>query len=469
MRLVVVSNRVVYDEAPQAGGLSSAIQNALRNLGGLWIGWNGEVSEEEKKYQCKQSNINFQLFTLTPKEYQDYYLSFSNEVIWPICHLRPTYIRSIENTYKTYQSVNRKFAQAALEHLQAEDVVWVHDYHLLLTGYYLRELGFQGQAGYFHHIPIPPLDLIKTIPHHQALLSGLVSYDLVGVQTRNDLKNLRHYYEYLSEINPFIVISQKNNNYFHVNLAGRSTKFSYYPISIDTAGIEKTARVSTKLQEIEQLRNSLDQRPLLIGVDRMDYSKGLENKYNALEKYLQLFPGENSPVLLQIANKSRHDINSYQGLCTQLGSMASKINADHGTPCYTPIRYLNTVYAHPLLTGLYRLAKVGVVTPTKDGMNLVAKEYVAAQNPEDPGVLVLSEFAGAAAELTQALIVNPFDTTSVTQALHDALHMPLVERIQRHQALLHTLRQHDIHAWCAQFLGDLRATQTQCLLQEVLP
>lgn len=468
MRLVVVSNRVAYDEKPQAGGLASAIQNSLAKRNGLWIGWSGEISEEKKEFQCSHRNIHFQLFSLTPKEYQDYYLSFSNEIIWPISHLRSSYINSIASSYKTYHNVNRKFARAALQHLQADDVVWVHDYHLLLTGKHLRALGFQGKTGYFHHIPIPPPEFIQTIPHHCALLSGLLSYDLVGVQTRNDLKNLLGYYEYLAEKDTNLAII-KHADYFLIECAGRSTKFANYPISIDTRGIEKLAQASTDLPDIQQLKTTLAQHPLIIGVDRLDHSKGLENKYDALEQYLKQFPCAPSPVLLQIANKSRHDIDSYQILSTQLESMACKINADHGSTSYTPIHHRHTVYSHEVLAGLYRMAKVGLVTPTKDGMNLVAKEYVAAQNPKDPGVLVLSEFAGAAAELTQALIVNPFDTTSVTQALHAALHMPLAERIQRHQALLHTLRQHDIHAWCAQFLGDLRATQNQPALQEVLP
>lgn len=469
MRLIIASNRVTTGDKPHAGGLACAIQNALSKVDGLWMGWNGEVKENEEIHQSRQNGIEYHLFPLKEKEYLDYYLGFSNEVLWPICHLRPSYLRAIENHYKTYRDVNQKFAQQILKCHQEGDVVWVHDYHLLLVASYLRELGLKGKTGYFHHIPVPPPELIRTIPHHDHIFTSLLSYNVVGVQTQGDLKNLFDYYQQLSDNNSYITIQGSAQNSFSICFFDRTTRFGVYPISIDTLGIEQLSEKSQNYPEILELQESLQQRPLLIGVDRIDYSKGLENKYHALDKYLNRYPSDQAPVLLQIANQSKHDLTTYQALRTQLEALASKINADHGTPSYSPIRYLNTVYPHEVLTGLYRAARVGLVTPTKDGMNLVAKEFVAAQNPKDPGVLVLSEFAGAANELTEALIVNPFHTHNVTQAIHEALNMPRSERIQRHQALLHKLRKQDIHAWCRSFMQDLGVASEADAVEEVQP
>ena len=471
MRIIIVSNRVAHEEKPQAGGLASAILNILRTRDGLWIGWDGRISESQESFTASNSSIDFRLFPLSDKEYSEYYLSFSNEIIWPVCHLRPSYLRATENTYRTYCSVNQKFAEVTLQSLHEEDVVWVHDYHLMLVGWNLRDRGFEGRMGYFHHIPIPPPELLKTIPHHETLLSGLLSYDLVGVQTLNDLKNLCTYYQELASHNVRLELEHTTEHSFQITHFGHVTQFAAYPISIDTAGIEQLAPQSVLLPEIEALRESLQQRPLAIGVDRLDYSKGLENKYHAWDKYLSRYAHTHdstcTPVLLQIANKSRNDIENYSNLRVGLEALASQINADHGSPSYAPIRYLNTVYSHTVLTGLYRLAQVGLVTPTKDGMNLVAKEYVAAQDPEDPGVLVLSEFAGAAEELTQALLVNPFHTHSLAETIHKALHMPRAERVQRHQALMRTLRSNTIHTWYQRFLEDLGVAENSHVYGDV--
>ncbi|MBF6631775.1 MAG: trehalose-6-phosphate synthase [Comamonas sp.] len=453
MKLIIVSNRVSYDEKPQSGGLAAAIQDTFKSINGMWIGWSGEISEEVQRKNGKYENIEYKVFSLNEKEYQDYYLNFSNEVLWPVCHLRPSYLRLIENSYATYQKVNQQFAQEVAANAKDQDLVWVHDYHLLLTGYFLRQTGHGGALAYFHHIPIPPLDLIRTIPHHCEIFSGLTSYDLVGVQTKNDLKNLFEYFNHYKQ--PGVVIQTQGEDAFYVEQDGQSTHFSYYPISIDTKKIEEMSKISIEEKEIHHLKESLGHRQLLIGVDRLDYSKGLENKFHAFDTFLKNYAAQHQPVLLQIANKSRSDLNSYQDLCSGLEALASSINGDHGNPSYTPIRYVNTVYDHASLTGLYRAARVGLVTPTKDGMNLVAKEFVASQNPEDPGVLILSEFAGAASELNEALLINPFHTQSVAQSIAQALEMPQWERVQRHRSMLKKLRAHTIQTWHERFIADL--------------
>ena len=459
MKIIIVSNRVSYEQKPQAGGLSAAIQNVFKDLDGLWVGWSGEICDEQQRHQGLAQHIQYHVFSLTPEEYDGYYLSFANEVIWPICHLRPSYLRLFENSYGTYQRVNERFAREALSVAAPEDLIWVHDYHLLLTGRSLRALGHKGSIGYFHHIPIPPLDLVRTIPHHTEIWASLLDYDLVGLQTSNDLKNILDYFVSYSQSFPSLKIIEQSQTHICFQYKNRLIKFAVYPISIDTAYIESIATDAMELEEVKNLQESISNCPLVIGVDRLDYSKGLENKFHAFEKALQLPQENGQPILLQIANKSRSDIASYQDLCGNLESLTSKINGDHGNPSYAPIRYVNTAYDHTILTGFYRLARVGLVTPTKDGMNLVAKEYVAAQDPEDPGVLVLSEFAGAAHEMLEALLVNPFHTYSVAQSIHRALHMPKLERIQRHRALMKRLRSHDIQRWHQTFMADMFAVR----------
>lgn len=460
MKLIVASNRVSYDETPHAGGLAAAIQDTFKDLEGIWMGWSGAISEDPEYLNGSTGNLQYKVFSLTQKEYDDYYLSFSNEVIWPICHLRPNHLRLVENSYPTYLRVNQRFAHEILKVTGDQDLVWVHDYHLLLTGQALRAQGFSGAIGYFHHIPIPPVDLARTIPHHTEILAGLLHYDVVGVQTHNDLKNIVDYLSFHADVFKDATVLSQTPHSVHIEHQHRITKIAVYPISIDTTNIEKIAAQSLQLQEVSNLQASIENQKLVIGVDRIDYSKGLENKFHAFEKCLGMQQENKMPVLLQIANKSRNDIPSYQNLCASLESLASNINGDHGNPSYAPIRYVNTAYDHATLTGFYRLACVGLVTPAKDGMNLVAKEYVASQDPQDPGVLVLSEFAGAADEMPEALLVNPFHTLSVAQSIHRALHMPRLERIQRHRALMKRLRSHDIQHWHQSFMRDMFAAHS---------
>lgn len=459
MKLIIVSNRVCYDETPQSGGLAAAVQDTFETVQGTWIGWSGAISADCEKQCGAVGNIEYRVFSLTKQEYSDYYLGFSNSVIWPVCHSRIDYLEFSDESFAVYRQVNRKFADEVLACAADDDFVWVHDYHLLLTAQAMRASGFTGAIGYFHHIPIAPADLLHAIPGHAELFAGLLDYDIVGLQTRNDLKNLLDYFQVARSRQPEMQIVQAGEECFHLHCRGRSTQFGVYPISVDTQRIEDQAPAAWARPAVQELRQSLGMRPLVLGVDRLDYSKGLELKLRAFDAYLGGGVDAASPVLLQMASRSRSELASYQQLCMALEARTSQINGRHGTPSYTPVRYVNTVCDHGLLTGFYRLARVALITPMRDGMNLVAKEYVAAQDPDDPGVLVLSEFAGAAQEVTEALLVNPFDTCGVAQAIERALQMPLLERVQRHRAMLKRLRSHNIQWWHQRFLFDLFACQ----------
>ncbi len=461
MKLIIVSNRVCYDETPQSGGLAAAVRDMFETVQGVWIGWSGAICADCERKSGVSGNLEYRVFSLNEEEYRQYYLGFSNAVIWPVSHLRSDYLDYSDVAYAVYRQVNRKFADEVLACAREDDFVWVHDYHLLLTAQALRDSGFEGAVGYFHHIPVPPPDLLRAIPCHAQLLAGLLDYDVVGLQTRNDLKNLLDYFQAVRSRQPEMQITPAGDECFHLHYRGRSSQFGVYPISIDTQGIEAQAPAAFAQTAVQELRQSLGGRALVLGVDRLDYSKGLEHKLQAFDQHLAGGVDAQSPVLLQIATRTRSELPSYQQLCTALEAQASRINGSHGSPSYTPVRYVNTVYAQQLLTGFYRLARVGLVTPLRDGMNLVAKEYVAAQDPDDPGVLVLSEFAGAAQELSEALLVNPFDSRSVAQAIERALQMPLLERVQRHRAMLKRLRSHDIERWHQCFLADLFACHSQ--------
>lgn len=457
MKLIIVSNRVAHDMTPQAGGLTSAMQAALESIEGTWIGWSGEISETTQRKTGRLGRFDYAVFSMTAQEHQSYYLEFSNEVLWPACHLRPTYLRLLDNAYKTYTSVNRKFAQEVAAHADAEDTIWVHDYHLLLVAKHLRALGHAGAVGYFHHIPIPPLELLHTIPHHAQLLTALLHYDLIGLQTSNDLNNLRLYFEHLQSQDPScqMQIDTPSDTECWISYEGRRTKIGVYPISIYTQKIELLAAQSAQHAARGEWKDLPQNRPLMVGVDRLDYTKGLELKLQAFEKYLQRTHTTPPASLVQIAPLTRSEVPHYQQLCTQVLSLVEHIRNQYGAPHYEPLHFSHDVRDIGALTGLYRMARAALVTPTKDGMNLVAKEFIASQNPRDPGVLILSEFAGAANELKEALIVNPFDVQHMAQTMAYALEMPLQERIERHGAMLKHLRNNDIHRWYEHFLQDL--------------
>lgn len=457
MKLIIVSNRVASDQEPQAGGLSSAIQAALESIRGTWIGWSGTIAAKAQHQSGTLGLFDYEVFSLTQAEYDGYYLQYANEVLWPACHMRPTYVRWLDNAFQTYCAVNRKFAQIVALRASSQDAVWVHDYHLMMVASYLRTLQHTGPIGYFHHIPIPPPELIQSIPHHIQLLKAWLHYDLIGLQTCKDLENLRLHLQQMQKLPNFasLKVEQVSECEVWVHYAGGSTMLGAYPISIFTQKLEVLAAQTIKDPVRAMWKKRLGASPLIVGVDRLDYTKGLEQKFLAFDKFLQQCKQPHSASLLQISAISRDQVPAYRQLGQRVDALAQQIHRKHARADYTPLFYEHKVQNIETLTVLYRLARVALVTPTKDGMNLVAKEFVASQDPNDPGVLVLSEFAGAAQELPEALLVNPFNVDHIAQAIAYALEMPRSERIERHQSMLKTLRQHNLQNWYEKFLQDL--------------
>jgi trehalose 6-phosphate synthase len=403
-RLVVVSNRIASPRDVKPGGLAVAMQAALRESGGLWFGWSGAIESHASSTLHSEvaGAVEYVGMGLSRTDHDDYYAGFANRTLWPLFHFRPSLVDFARRTYEGYLRVNGLFADGLSRRLLPDDVIWVHDYHLLPLGSLLRERGVRASCGFFLHTPLPPRELLTILPVHRELFGTLAAYDLVGFHTRGYVHCFRDYAceELGAEINERGVYSvQGGRHSFHVGA---------FPIGIDTARVASDARHATGHVAARRLRLSLEQRALVIGVDRLDYSKGLPERFRAFARFLAEHPDWHRRVtLLQIAPSSRGEVREYRQVRRELEGIAGAINGRYAEPDWVPLRYVNKAYQQATLAGFYRLARVGMVTPFRDGMNLVAKEYVAAQDPEDPGVLLLSRFAGAAEELDAALLVNP--------------------------------------------------------------
>ncbi len=455
-RLVVVSNRVPVQEkkgAASAGGLAVALEAALEKRGGIWMGWSGKINEEGEPGPLaieERGNITYALTDLTSKDVDEYYFGFANRMLWPICHYRMDLAEYGRTEMAGYFRVNRFFAHRLAPLIKPDDVIWVHDYHLIPLAAELRQMGIKNRIGFFLHIPWPPADVLFAMPVHEEIMRGLAAYDLVGFQTDHDLENfagcLRR-----EEMGDMIGEGR-------FTAGERTFRGGAYPIAIETATFAEFARKADSHSMVLKARQSIEDRSLIIGVDRLDYSKGITQRIDAFEHFVTNNPAHQRKVTyLQITPKSRSEVPEYEAMQRMVAEQAGRVNGALGTIDWVPIRYINRSVSRPVLAGLYRLAKVGLVTPLRDGMNLVAKEYVAAQNPDDPGVLVLSRFAGAARELNGALLVNPYDIVGTSNALARGLNMPLDERRDRWRRMMDHLLKHDVSRWCDEFLGDLAA------------
>lgn len=454
-RLVVVSNRVAPIRAGKAaaGGLAVGVYDALRQSGGIWFGWSGDISADTPINSEQVGNITYVTLGLTKRDYDQYYRGFSNATLWPIFHYRIDLARYDRDEYEGYRRVNQMLAQKLKPLLKPDDVIWIHDYHLIPFAEECRRLGIRNRIGFFLHIPFPPPEILTVIPPHNELLKTLCYYDLIGFQTETDRLAFQDYMT--REVRGVIEADGSLTAY------GQNFRSGVYPIGVVPDEIQQLGE-TYKSRRHPMRRTSDTARKTIISVDRLDYSKGLVERFKAYEAFLDRFPEHRRNVeFFQIAPTSRSDVRTYQSIRRQLESEAGHINGRLSDLDWTPLHYLNKSHERRILMGLFRSASIGFVTPLRDGMNLVAKEYVAAQNPEDPGVLVLSRFAGAARELTSALIVNPYDCIGMAEALDRALRMPLAERRDRYEHMMRAIRAADLSAWRDNFLRDLRAFVSQ--------
>jgi trehalose 6-phosphate synthase len=450
-RTLIVSNRVALPGEQRPGGLAIALHAALRERGGVWFGWSGRTDPQAQPvpHRLRHGRVEYRTLDLTPQQADAYYRDFSNRVLWPLLHSRVDLIDYARECSHDYREVNARFARSIAQELRGDDLIWVHDYHHIPLARELRKLGVDNRIGFFLHVPFPPEDLIVALPAHQQVFGELAAYDLIGLQTEQDAAHLKGY------LRQYANTRQLDADHWY-GADGRRTRIGTFPVGIDTDTIARQAQGAASHPAVERLRASLAGRRLAIGVDRLDYSKGLLERLNAFERYLAHCPaGLTRPTYLQIATPSRGEVPEYRRLRRELDLRAGHINGLHAEPDWTPVRYVNNNYPHNVLTGFYREADVALVTPLRDGMNLVAKEYVASQTGDTPGVLVLSRFAGAACELPEALLVNPHDVEEVADAIATAWDMRLSERRERWRSMMTTLRQHDVTAWRRGFLDAL--------------
>ena len=451
-RLVIVSNRVAVPERTGkqvAGGLAVALREAFKGHEGLWFGWSGKVAAQATSWprMFEGGAVQYALMDLTPLDRREYYNGFANRALWPTMHYRVGLSDFSRADYIGYRRVNHTFAKALAPLTRPEDLVWVHDYHLIPLAEELRALGLPNRIGYFHHIPWPAPEVLATLPGTKELLSSIASYDLVGVQSERDADNLRR------NLNEEL---GANRIAASTAACAHDTRIQCFPIGIDASEFQQIAARSHVNRLVRQTSAGLGSRKLIIGVDRLDYSKGIPERMAAYQQFLVDNLDQRGRVTyLQIAPTSRSDVPEYAAVSRAVNEALGRINGSLGEPGWVPIHYVTSTYPRSVLAGLYRLASVGLVTPMRDGMNLVAKEYVAAQDPNDPGVLILSKFAGAAQQLSAALIVNPNDKLEVAEAISDALFMSQRERVTRWESMIGPLREQDVSWWAAAFIREL--------------
>jgi trehalose 6-phosphate synthase len=457
VNLVVVSNRVSRGKPnePMTGGLAAALLPIVEKSGAIWVGSSGRVRDGNLKEPFAEIEAlgtgALAMLDLPAAHYGGYYEGFANSALWPALHSRADLIRASQEDYLSYREVNAFMARALLRFRKSDSAFWIQDYHFLALGAELRDLGVTQPIGFFLHTPWPSRSVIGGVPHHRELIEAMLAYDLIGFQTEEDCENFLSY----AQADLGLVV----HDGVIISRHGR-TRAAVFPIGIDPQQFAQLATKASTHPDVSRLRRSLNGEKLAIGVDRLDYSKGLINRIKAFDRMWTLHPSlARTASLLQIATPSRGAIEAYGNLQSEVAKLVSDVNGQHGEVDWTPIRYLNKGYGQAVLAGLYRTAQVGVVTPLQDGMNLVAKEYVAAQNPVDPGVLVLSKFAGASNELDTALLVNPHDIDGMARTIAIALSMPLTERRMRWEAMMAKLRGHTIQQWFADFTDALRECQ----------
>lgn len=448
-RLIVISNRVSAGGGNQ-GGLAVALSAALREHGGIWFGWSGERIDEftGQINLNREDGVTTATVDLEDQDIDEYYNGYANRTLWPLFHYRIDLAEYERSFADGYHRANERFADTVLPLIEPEDVVWVQDYHMFPLGSELRKRGVSNRIGFFLHIPWPPRRLLATLPQARELVEGLLDYDVIGFHTDEWLQSFCEYVR--NELDG--VIDEQGV----LTVGTRRLRLIACPVGIDAGEFETLAASDKALRMVDLMRESAVGRALIVGVDRLDYSKGLEERFLGYERFLTEHPEERKEVvLLQIAPPSRGQVESYQQIRNTLEGLAGRINGAHAALDWVPIRYVNQGYSRDVLAGVYRASRIGLVTPLRDGMNLVAKEYVASQDPEDPGVLILSRFAGAAEQMTDALLVNPHSAEEISDAIGQALAMPREERIRRWQSLMAGVKEQDILWWLKRFTDAL--------------
>jgi trehalose 6-phosphate synthase len=446
-RVVVVSNRVTLPRSARGstGGLAVAMSAVLHDHGGVWLGWSGRIAETPATRSIEQGATTFILRDISQQDYDRFYIQFCNATLWPVLHYNIGLTDFVWPAYDAYCQVNEHYAELLESVVKPDDYIWVHDFHFIPLAYYLRKRGVKNRIGFFLHTPFPSREVLLTLPVHKELMQRLMAYDLVGFQTQRDLDAFRDY-----------AVSESILNHAEEGSPHNETVIAHFPIGIQTQQFAQLSRKSLATREAQDLKASLEGRQLILGVDRLDYSKGIVQRLKALEELLSSRPQLRKQfTFLQIAPPTREEIATYAQLRAEVESLVGHINGKHAMIDWVPIRFLARGIRRDLIASFYRLARICLVTPLRDGMNLVAKEFIAAQDPQDPGILILSRFAGAAEEFQQALLVNPYDIHEIASAIEQAFAMPLAERQERWRAMHDIISRQTLEKWYQDYLDAL--------------
>jgi len=463
-RLLLVSNRLPVtvtrkegklSVAPSAGGLATGLRRPHEELRGLWFGWPGDCvgseREDRQAVQRELASLRAVPLFLKSSEIKRYYQGFSNGVLWPLFHYLLGQIPLRSKDWEVYRSVNERFAVLVAEHYQPGDLIWIHDFHLLLLPGMLRSRLPDATIGFFLHIPFPSYEIFRLLPWRDELLRGMLGADLIGFHTP---AYLRHFASSVLHILGLEV------DVDHLWLEGRQVKLGAFPMGIDAAGFSALARDPEVIRKSEALREDYPGAKIVLGIDRLDYTKGIPRRLLAFERLLEREPSLRGQVrLIQVTVPSRLQVDAYKSFRRRVDGLVGRINGRYGTVDSTPIHYLMQNFSQREIAAMYRAADVMLVTPLRDGMNLVAKEYVACREAED-GVLVLSEFAGAASQLAEALHANVYDIDGLASTLHRALTMPPEEQKDRMRRMRETVAGSDVHRWVSSFLEALEDTMS---------
>jgi trehalose 6-phosphate synthase len=454
-RTIVVSNRVPVParsgpEQAQAGGLSVVMRESLEERGGIWFGWSGEVVANPAATPriVTKDNVTFATIDLSKDEHDGYYSGFANGVLWPLMHLMPHLVQYRRQDAEVYRQVNARMAEALVPLLKPDDMIWIQDYHLLPLPAELRARGVTNPIGFFLHIPFPSADMLSTVPGMEILVRGVLAADLIGMQTTRDAANFTAaacQVGQARQVEPGVL-----------RAGGNMVRVAAFPVEIEPEPFAALAVKAANADPARRMKASLIGQSLVLGVDRLDPAKGLAERLEAFGRLLERKPEwRGRASLLQIAAASRQDVASYRNLRREIEGIAGRINALYGEPDWTPVRLVTRAVKRETIAGYMRMARVCLVTSLRDGMNVVAKEFVAAQNPADPGVLVLSRFAGAAEQLKDALLVNPNDPEALTDVFDAALRMDQMARKHHWGRLWRKLQLRSAHDWSVEFLGAL--------------
>lgn len=461
-RLIAVSNRVqtASDDCANGnqGGLAVALSAAMRERNGIWFGWSGEETANFNGHVHlqKMHGVTTATIDLEHQDIQEYYNGYANCTLWPLFHYRIDLTAFDRSFAGGYERVNQRFAETLIPLLEPDDLIWVNDYHLIPLGRELRVRERRNRLGFFLHIPWPPMRLLLSLPNHRELVEALFAYDVIGFQTTDWMDS------FLDYVRVEIGLTPDKHGVMCWN--GRSVKVVACPIGLDTENFRAHIKSDMARSSYQSMIESANGRAMIIGVDRLDYCKGVQERFRGYERFLADRPDLRAQIfLLQISPPSRSEVLSYQDIRHSLETLSGHINGAYASPHWVPIRYVNQGFSRAELAGMYRAARIGLVTPLRDGMNIVAKEYIAAQDPEDPGVLILSRFAGAAAQLTAALQVNPYSSEDISDAIAKALAMPKAERVARWEQLIAIVQRQDMEWWRDRFVGHLADQAADCI------